>query len=92
MPYWWSRKQWQKQFPREESIAVCHANMEVIRADYEPNDDIRYCLSWSAPNKAGRPPKGKRWLSAIEVAQGNKRTAPKKPLTQLDEHMPPKAY
>ena len=91
MPYWWSREQWQKQFPRE-SIAVCHANMEVIRADYEPDDDIRYCPSWSAPNKAGRPPKGKRRLSAIEVAQGNKRTAPKKPLTQLDEHMPPKAY
>ncbi len=66
-----------------ESVAVCHANMEVIRADYEPDDNNRYCLSWSVPNKAGRPPKGKRRLSAIEVAQGKKRLAPKKPLTRF---------
>jgi hypothetical protein len=82
MPFWWTRAQWQAQFPRE-SVAVCHANMEVIMADYEPDDNNRYCPSWSAPNKAGRPPKGKRRLSAIEVAQGKKRSAPKKPLTRF---------
>jgi hypothetical protein len=47
--------------------------MEVIRDNYKPDDTIRYCSSWSAPNKAGRPAKGKRKLSALEIAQGKKK-------------------
>jgi hypothetical protein len=47
--------------------------MEVVRADYEADDTIHYCPAWSTPNKAGRPPKGKCKLSALEIAQGNKR-------------------
>ncbi len=72
MPFWWKRAQWQEQFPREVT-AECYANMEVVRADYEADDTIRYCPAWNAPNKAGCPPKGKRKLSALEIAQGNKR-------------------
>ena len=53
--------------------AECHANMEIIRADYVPYDTNHYCPAWRAPNKAGRPPKGKRRLSALTIAQGNKR-------------------
>ena len=44
-----------------------------IRADYEPDDINRYCPAWSAPNKAGHLTKGKRRLSTLEIAQGNKR-------------------
>ena len=47
----------------------CYANMEVIRADYEADDSIHYCPAWSAPHLA----KGKRKLSALEIAQGRKR-------------------
>ena len=47
--------------------------MEVIWADYEPDDTIRYCPSWSMPNKAGRPAKGKLKLSALNIAQGMKK-------------------
>jgi hypothetical protein len=72
MPFWWKRAQWQEHFSREVS-AECHANMEVVRADYEPDDTNHYCPAWSAPNKAGRPQKGKRRLSALEIAQGKKR-------------------
>ncbi len=72
MPFWWKRTQWQKQFPREVS-AQCFANMEVIRDDHETDDTIRYCPAWSATNKPGRPTKGKRKLSALEIAQGMKR-------------------
>ena len=56
-------------------------NMEVIRDTYEADDSIRYCPSWSAPNKAGHPSKGKRKLSALEKAQGKKKKM--KPLTRF---------
>jgi hypothetical protein len=42
MPFWWTRKQWQEQFP-QEVISQCYTNMEVIRADYEADDFMRYC-------------------------------------------------
>jgi hypothetical protein len=73
MPFWWKRVQWQEQFPQEVT-AECYANMEVIRSNYDANDTSRYCPAWSAPNKSGRPAKGKRKLSALEIAQGIKRT------------------
>ncbi len=73
MPFWWKRAQWQEQFPRD-ATRKSFANMEVIRADYKPDDTIRYCPAWSAANKPGRPAKGKRKLSALKTAQGMKRT------------------
>jgi hypothetical protein len=72
MPFLWKRLQWQEQLPREVT-AQSYANMEVIRDNYEPDDTIRYCPSWSAPNKDGHPTKGKRKLSALKVAQGKKK-------------------
>jgi len=72
MPFWWKLVQWQEQFPREVT-AQCYANMEVIRADHEADDTIHYCPAWSAANKSGRLAKGKRKLSALEIAQGMKR-------------------
>jgi hypothetical protein len=53
MPFWWTRKQWQEQFPKEVTW-ICYANMEVlIKADYKADDFMRYRPSWSAPNKPG---------------------------------------
>jgi hypothetical protein len=65
MPSWWTTTQWQEQFPQDVR-AQFYTNMEVIRDNYEADDSMRYCPSWSAPNKAGRPSKGKRKLSALE--------------------------
>ncbi len=73
MPFWWKRAQWQEQFPSDVT-PECFANMEVIRADYKPDDTIRYCPAWSAANKPGRPAKGKRKLLALKTSQGMKRT------------------
>jgi hypothetical protein len=72
MPLWWKWVQWQEQFPQDVT-AECDANMEVIRANYDADDTIRYCPAWSAPKKSGHPAKGKRKLSALEIAQGMKR-------------------
>ena len=69
------------QFGKEVS-AECFANMEVIRAEFTPVQKYRYCPSWSAPNKAGRPKKNKRRRSVLEVAKG-KRTKTTRPLTRF---------
>ena len=52
-------------------------NQGQLQAD----DSMRYCPSWSAPNKAERPSKGKRKLSALEKLQGKKKKT--KPLTRF---------
>jgi len=39
MPFWWTRKQWQEQFPQEVT-SMCYANMEVIKADYQADDAL----------------------------------------------------
>jgi hypothetical protein len=80
MPFWWTTTQWQEQFPLDVR-AQFYTNMDVIRDTYKADDSMRYCPSWSAPNKAGRPSKGKRKLSALEKAQGKKKKP--KPLTRF---------
>ena len=52
---------------------LCKHGGNQNRADYEADDSIHYCPAWSAPNKSGRLAKGKRKLSALEIAQGRKR-------------------
>ena len=61
--------------------AQFYTNMEVIRDTYKADDSMHYCPSWSAPNKAGCPSKGKCKLSALEKAQGKKKKT--KPLTRF---------
>ena len=80
MPFWWTTTQWQEQFPLDVR-AQFYTNMDVIRDTYKADDSMRYCPSWSAPNKAGRPSKGKRMLSVLEKAQGKKKKP--KPLTRF---------
>ena len=80
MPFWWTRKQWQEQFAQEVT-SISYTNMEVIKADYQADDFMCYCPRWSAPKKPGRPSKGKRKLSSLEIAQGKKKK--KKPLTRF---------
>ena len=71
MPYWWTRKTWQLQFPLEEE-PVCNVRLEQIKATRNKDIFLRYCPSWSAPNKAGRPKKGERRKSGIEIAMGKR--------------------
>jgi hypothetical protein len=80
MPFWWTTTQWQEQFPQDVK-AQFYTNMEVIRETYKADDSMRYCPSWSAPNKAGHPSKGKRKRSALKKAQGKKKKM--KPLTRF---------
>ncbi len=80
MPFWWTRAQWQLQYGKDVS-AECFANMEAVMAEFQPDGRNRYCPAWSAPNKAGRPPKGKPRKSALEQATGKRSKA--RPLTRF---------
>lgn len=71
MPHRWTRNTWQLQFPFEEE-PVCNVIIEHIMATQNRDNFIRYCPSWSAPNKAGHPKKGERRKSGIETAMGKK--------------------
>ena len=78
MPYWWTRATWKLQFPLEQK-PVCNVNLEQIRTSKNRNGFIRYCPSWSAPNKAGRPKKDERRKSGVEMALAKKRGNYKRP-------------
>jgi hypothetical protein len=80
MPFWWMRAQWQEQLGKDV-LAECFANMEVIRAEFQPDENNRYCPVWSAPNKAGRPAKNKRKKLLLEQAKGKRTKA--RPLTRF---------
>jgi hypothetical protein len=78
MPFWWTHAQWQLQYGKYV-LAECFANLEVVRAEFQLDERNRYCPAWSAPNKAGCPPKGKRRKSILEQATGERSKA--RPLT-----------
>ena len=65
MPYWWRTDHWQLQLQKDVT-AECNISIETIREDGKPNSNIRYCPSWSAPNKSGRPKKNERRKSVLE--------------------------
>ncbi len=74
MPFWWTCTQWQLQYGKDV-LAECFASMEVVRAEFQPDERNRYCPAWSAPNKAGHPSKGKRRKFVLEQATGKRSTA-----------------
>ena len=76
MPYWWRKDHWQLQFQRDVTVE-CNVSIETIKEDSVPNSNMRYCPSWSAPNKSGRPKKNERRKSVLEKAGVTKVT--KKP-------------
>jgi hypothetical protein len=80
MPFWWTRAQGQLQYGKDV-LAECFANMEVVRAEFQPDERNRYCPAWSAPNKAGCLPKGKHRKSILEQAMGKRSKA--RPLTRI---------
>ncbi len=80
MLFCWTHAQWQLQYGKDV-LAECFANMEVVRAEFQPDERNCYCPAWSAPNKAGCLPKGKCRKSVLEQAT-RKRSKPR-PLTRF---------
>ena len=63
MPGWWKTSTWRFQLPQEANI---YANFDIkfLKDSYPPNDTVRYCPDFVAPNKAGHPQKNMRKKSA----------------------------
>jgi hypothetical protein len=59
----------------KDVLAECFANMEVIRAEFQLDENNHYCPVWSAPNKARRPAKNKRKKLLLEQAKGKRTKA-----------------
>jgi hypothetical protein len=56
MPHWYMTEQWHNQFP-EDTFIDTHKTLKSIKANSTPQDNIRYCLTWAAPQKKGPPKK-----------------------------------
>jgi hypothetical protein len=65
----------------KDVLAECFANMEVIRAEFQPDENNCYCPVWSAPKKAGCPAKNKCKKLLLEQAKGKRPKA--RPLSRF---------
>jgi hypothetical protein len=70
MPFWYTRAQWKLQFPKD-AVYKADITWANIKKSAIANDHVRYCPSWVAPRKKGRPKKEARTLGiADHVQQG----------------------
>jgi hypothetical protein len=65
MPYWLTTAHWRVQYP-EDLYCRTEITMKAIQATSTPEDDLRFCPSWSAANKKGRPKKNERIKSVMD--------------------------
>ncbi len=66
MPPWWMTAHWHKQYPQGADL-ICNFEIQMLK-NASRDTTWRYCLPYTALNKAGRPNKNK-WLKlAIEFA------------------------
>jgi hypothetical protein len=65
MPYWLTTAHWRVQYP-ENLYCRTEITMKSIQAMSTPEDDLRFCPSWSAANKKGRPKKNERIKSVMD--------------------------
>ena len=65
MPYWYSRTKWQLQFPVN---GTCKSDITLasIKLNHRPDEFIKYCPSWVAGKKKGRPKTEKRKLGIVD--------------------------
>ena len=65
MPYWLTTAHWQAQYP-ENLYCRTDISMKSVQVMSNPEDDIRFCPSWSVANKKGHPKKNKRIKSVMD--------------------------
>ena len=76
MPWWWTTRQWRLQLPKE-LVVMSTVSMSGLKENFEPDMKLKYCPDWTAGRKAGRPKKGSRIPSAVEI--GGKKRNKKRP-------------
>ena len=85
MPYWYTREQWKLQFPKE-FVYRTDMTWENIRKSDSKDERMKYCPSWVAPKKKGRPKKEVRKLGIADHVQqaAAKRRRKSKPVAVPD--------
>ena len=68
MPFWYTRAQWQLQFPNE-MVYQSDITWQNIRKTTFPDQNTKYCPGWAAPKKKGRPKKDTRKLGIADHVQ-----------------------
>ena len=68
MPYWWTAAHWRAQYAAD---MYCSAAISIssIKANTRPDDKLRYCPSFLAGNKKGRPKKNVRQKSLVDLIE-----------------------
>jgi hypothetical protein len=64
MPFWYTRAQWQLQYPKD-MIYKMDVTWSKIKKSAAPDILMKYCPSWAAAKKKGRPKKDTRRESRI---------------------------
>ncbi len=72
MPVWWTTECWRNQYPADTN-ETCHFDMDTLRSTPE-DADMRYCLPYAAPRKAGRPKNNKHMKSPLGGKKKRKST------------------
>jgi len=70
MPYWFTREQWQLQFPTEV-ISPADITLAAMKSNSSKVDNLRYCPEWTVGRKKGRPKKGQRTLGITDHIQNS---------------------
>ena len=70
MPYWFTREQWQLQFPTEV-ISPADITLAAMKSNSFKVDNLRYCPEWTVGRKKGRPKKGQRTLGITDHIQNS---------------------
>jgi hypothetical protein len=88
MPFWYTRAQWQLQYPKDVVYKPDMTWANVMKSA-EPDLLMKYCPSWAAAKKKGRPKKDARKLGIADyVKQGvakKRRKNPIAPKTAIKE-------
>ena len=72
MPFFWSTNWWRKQFPMEETIR-CNIDLQYLKEQHEPDNNILYCPDIVGLRKKGCPKKDNRKKSPLEEALAKSR-------------------
>jgi hypothetical protein len=82
MPFWYTRAQWQLQYPKDV-VYKSDITWANIKKSGCPDILMKYCPSWAAPKKKGRPKKDARKLGIVDyVKQGVAKRCRKNPIAQ----------
>jgi hypothetical protein len=65
MPYWYTRDQWQLQFPKDVVFRF-DCTWKKIKEESNFDENVHHCPAWAAGGKKGRPKKNARKLGIAD--------------------------